>query len=143
LLYRGEYFRSYFHDPSPVEIATMVAILEVGAFVSSLLVGRIGDIIGRRKTILYGSIVFFVGGAMQSFATSMAWMMAGRVLAGLGVGMLSTIVPVYSPRSRRRITAGSWRASSLRGISLGMRRVSGWIMRAGLSRAICRGGCRW
>jgi MFS family permease len=73
----------------------MVAILEVGAFISSLMVGRIGDIIGRRKTILYGSCVFFVGGAMQSFATNMAMMMAGRVLAGLGVGMLSTIVPVY------------------------------------------------
>jgi sugar porter (SP) family MFS transporter len=73
----------------------MVAILEVGAFISSLMVGRIGDIIGRRKTIFYGSCVFFVGGALQSFATSMTMMMVGRVLAGLGVGMLSTIVPVY------------------------------------------------
>ncbi|KAL2265432.1 hypothetical protein VTJ83DRAFT_6532 [Remersonia thermophila] len=91
----GEYFRAYFHEPSALEIATMVAILEVGAFVSSLVVGRIGDVIGRRKTILYGSCVFFVGGAMQSFAVSMAWLMAGRVFAGLGVGMLSTIVPVY------------------------------------------------
>ncbi|KAG7285234.1 hypothetical protein NEMBOFW57_009855 [Staphylotrichum longicolle] len=76
-------------------IATMVAILEVGAFISSLMVGRIGDIIGRRKTIFYGSCIFFVGGALQTFARSMAMMMAGRVLAGLGVGMLSTIVPVY------------------------------------------------
>jgi len=73
----------------------MVAILEVGAFISSLMVGRIGDIIGRRKTIFYGSCIFFVGGAMQTFAQNMAMMMAGRVLAGLGVGMLSTIVPVY------------------------------------------------
>ncbi|KAK4038706.1 hypothetical protein C8A01DRAFT_47727 [Parachaetomium inaequale] len=91
----GKYFKTYFNDPSPVQIATMVAILEVGAFISSLMVGRIGDIIGRRKTIFYGSCVFFVGGALQSFATGMPMMMAGRVLAGLGVGMLSTIVPVY------------------------------------------------
>jgi MFS family permease len=73
----------------------MVAILEVGAFISSLMVGRIGDIIGRRKTIFYGSCVFVVGGALQTFAKDMAMMMTGRVLAGLGVGMLSTIVPVY------------------------------------------------
>lgn len=73
----------------------MVAILEVGAFISSLIVGRVGDIIGRRKTILYGSIIFFVGGALQTFATGMGMMMAGRIIAGLGVGMLSTIVPVY------------------------------------------------
>ncbi|KAL2174243.1 uncharacterized protein P884DRAFT_287376 [Thermothelomyces heterothallicus CBS 202.75] len=91
----GEYFRKYFHDPTPVQIATMVAILEIGALISSLMVGRIGDIIGRRKTIFYGSCVFFVGGALQSFAVNMPMMLAGRVLAGLGVGMLSTIVPVY------------------------------------------------
>jgi MFS family permease len=73
----------------------MVAILEVGAFVSSLAVGRIGDIIGRRRTILYGSMIFFVGGALQTLATGMPMMMLGRIIAGVGVGMLSTIVPVY------------------------------------------------
>ena len=73
----------------------MVAILEVGAFVASISVGKIGDIIGRRKTILYGSIIFFFGGAMQAFANGMPMMILGRIIAGLGVGALSTIVPVY------------------------------------------------
>ena len=73
----------------------MVAILEVGAFISSLVVGRIGDVIGRRKTILYGSLIFVVGGALQTFATGIPMMLLGRVIAGLGVGSLSTIVPVY------------------------------------------------
>lgn len=73
----------------------MVAILEVGAFASSLVVGRVGDIIGRRRTILYGSCIFFVGGAFQTFATGMPMMLVGRITAGVGVGMLSTIVPVY------------------------------------------------
>lgn len=73
----------------------MVAILEVGAFISSLGVGRVGDVIGRRRTILYGSLVFVVGGACQTFATGMPMMMLGRIIAGLGVGALSTIVPVY------------------------------------------------
>lgn len=73
----------------------MVAILEIGALISSLGVGRIGDMIGRRKTIFYGSIIFFVGGALQTFANGMPMMILGRVIAGLGVGALSTIVPVY------------------------------------------------
>ncbi|PYH89806.1 MFS monosaccharide transporter [Aspergillus ellipticus CBS 707.79] len=91
----GWYFKDYFNQPSRAAIGTVVAILEVGAFLSSLLVGRIGDLIGRRKTILYGSIVFFIGGALQTFATGLPMMMAGRIVAGLGVGALSTIVPVY------------------------------------------------
>ncbi|KFX94840.1 hypothetical protein O988_06115 [Pseudogymnoascus sp. VKM F-3808] len=91
----GPIFLDYFHKPNAAEIGTMVAILEVGAFISSLVVGRLGDIIGRRRTILYGSLIFFIGGALQTFATTMIIMMLGRIIAGVGVGMLSTIVPVY------------------------------------------------
>jgi len=91
----------------------MVAILEAGAFISSLAVGRIGDLIGRRRTILYGSCIFFVGGALQTFATTMGIMMLGRIIAGLGVGMLSTIVPVYQseispPHNRGRLACIEW-----------------------------------
>lgn len=91
----GPYFKDYFNQPSRAQIGTMVAILEVGAFISSLVVGRVGDIIGRRKTILYGSIIFVVGGALQAFANGMAALILGRIIAGVGVGALSTIVPVY------------------------------------------------
>jgi MFS family permease len=86
----------------------MVAILEVGAFISSLVVGRIGDVLGRRKTIMYGSLIFVVGGALQTFANGMPVMMLGRIIAGVGVGCLSTIVPVYQseispPHNRGRM----------------------------------------
>jgi len=92
---RGPYFKDYFNQPGSAEVGTMVAILEIGAFCSSLVVGRVGDIIGRKRTILYGSMIFFVGGACQSFANGMPMMLVGRITAGVGVGMLSTIVPVY------------------------------------------------
>ncbi|RMZ75121.1 hypothetical protein DV737_g5440, partial [Chaetothyriales sp. CBS 132003] len=91
----GPWFKDYFNQPSSAEIGTMVAILEIGALISSLLVGRIGDLIGRRRTILYGAMIFFVGGMLQTFTTGMPMMLLGRITAGLGVGALSTIVPVY------------------------------------------------
>ncbi|KFA49623.1 hypothetical protein S40293_06627 [Stachybotrys chartarum IBT 40293] len=91
----GPYFKDYFNHPSHAQIGTTVAILEIGAFIASLIVGRVGDIIGRRRTILYGSCIFFVGGALQALSTSLELMMLGRIIAGLGVGALSTIVPVY------------------------------------------------
>lgn len=73
----------------------MVAILEIGAFISAISVGKLGDMLGRRRTIQYGAIIFIVGGTAQSFANGMPMMMLGRFVAGLGVGALSTIVPVY------------------------------------------------
>lgn len=93
--HRGGHFKDYFNQPSRAEIGTMVAILDVGAFISSISVGKLGDVLGRRKTILYGSLIFIVGGAMQACANGMPMMMLGRITAGLGVGALSTIVPVY------------------------------------------------
>ncbi|KAF4542792.1 Sugar/inositol transporter [Lasiodiplodia theobromae] len=91
----GSYFKDQFNQPTRAQIGTMVAILEVGAFISSIAVGRIGDAIGRRRTILYGSLIFVVGGAFQTCANDLTMMMVGRIIAGLGVGALSTIVPVY------------------------------------------------
>lgn len=91
----GIYFKDYFNQPSRAELGTVIAILEIGALVSSLVVGQVGDIIGRRKTILYGAFIFVIGGALQTFATTMIMMIIGRILSGLGVGMLSTIVPIY------------------------------------------------
>lgn len=91
----GTYFKDYFDQPSRAELGTMVAILEIGALVSSLMVGRVGDLIGRRKTILYGALIFVIGGGFQTFSTTMTIMIIGRIISGFGVGMLSTIVPVY------------------------------------------------
>lgn len=91
----GPYFKDYFNQPTRAQIGTMVAILEIGALISSIMVGKIGDIIGRRRTILYGALIFITGGFLQAFAQSMIMMILGRIIAGLGVGALSTIVPVY------------------------------------------------
>lgn len=91
----GVYFKDYFDQPSRSLIGTMVSVLEIGALISSLVVGRLGDILGRRRTILWGAMIFVVGGTFQTFAQTMTIMIIGRVISGLGVGMLSTIVPVY------------------------------------------------
>jgi len=89
------YFRKYFDDPGPIEIGTMVAVLEVGAFVTSIAAGRVGDMIGRKGTLFVGAVVFTVGGVAQTLTIGFWTMILGRVLSGFGVGLLSTIVPIY------------------------------------------------
>ncbi|QLQ81935.1 hypothetical protein HG537_0G01890 [Torulaspora globosa] len=91
----GPYFKEHFNNPSRAAIGNMVAILEIGALISSLLVGRLGEKWGRRRTIMYGSLVFVIGGLLQGFAGKMIHLIVGRTISGLGVGLLSTIVPIY------------------------------------------------
>ncbi|KAI9609506.1 hypothetical protein H4Q26_007463 [Puccinia striiformis f. sp. tritici PST-130] len=91
----GPYFKAFFHQPTRYELGTMVAILEIGAFITSIISGRIGDVFGRRKTLFIGAFVFTIGGLLQSLCTGFTSMVFGRVISGFGVGFLSTIVPIY------------------------------------------------
>lgn len=87
----GPYFQSYFQHPTAFEVATMVSILEIGAFIGSLLVGTVGDIFGRKKTIFWGGMIFAVGGGFQTLCNGFPVMVFGRVISGFGVGFLSYV----------------------------------------------------
>ncbi|KAF9462127.1 general substrate transporter [Collybia nuda] len=91
----GPHFRQYFDYPGPLDLGTMVAILEIGAFITSVAAGRVGDLIGRKGTLFVGAVVFTIGGAIQTFTTGFWTMITGRLVSGFGVGLLSTIVPIY------------------------------------------------
>lgn len=61
-------------------------------------------------TILSGAVVFCLGGALQTGAQALSYLYSGRAIAGLGVGILVMIIPVYQgelahPDIRGRITA--------------------------------------
>jgi MFS family permease len=57
--------------------------------------GAISDRLGRRRTIVVGATIFLIGGILQTSAMKIGQLMAGRFLAGLGVGFLTMIIPVY------------------------------------------------
>lgn len=94
-LLTNKYFQDYFNHPKPAEIGTMIAILEIGALFSSFLAGKVGDKIGRRKTIRYGAFIFVVGGALQFGAVNILNLSIGRLIGGVAIGFLTTIIPCY------------------------------------------------
>ena len=57
--------------------------------VTSVAAGRVGDVIGRRGTLFIGAVVFAIGGAIQTFTPGFWVMVVGRIVSGLGVGLLS------------------------------------------------------
>lgn len=69
-----------------------------------------GDYLGRRLTILLGGLIFIVGATFQTAAQNINWLYGGRSIAGLGVGFLVMIIPIYQgeiahPSIRGRVTA--------------------------------------
>ncbi len=63
----------------------------LGFFVASLLCGPLADAFGRRIVVLLGSVVFVFGSAICLFAPSIAWMLAGRLIQGIGVSAPVTV----------------------------------------------------
>jgi MFS family permease len=79
-----------------------------------------GDIVGRRSGLVLSCLVFSIGIALQTAATKMGPFIAGRVIAGLGVGLVSTLAPMYqsecSPKWIRGAVVGLYQW----GITIGL-----------------------
>ncbi|KAI9313592.1 general substrate transporter [Dichotomocladium elegans] len=78
-----------------LEQGTLTGLLLAGCFVGSLLAGQSAEIFSRKITIILGCIVFTIGAAIQTGTNGYAMMVVGRAIAGLGIGTLSMIVPLY------------------------------------------------
>ena len=84
--------RSYL---TALEQGTLTGLLLAGCFVGALIAGQTAELISRKRTIILASLIFMVGAAIQTGANGYAMMVTGRAVAGLGIGGLSMIVPVY------------------------------------------------
>ena len=56
--------------------------------VSTALVGKFGDLFGRKRMFVMSVVVFLIGSFFCGFANSMTWLIAWRAVQGLGAGGL-------------------------------------------------------
>ncbi|KAF4124891.1 Sugar (and other) transporter [Geosmithia morbida] len=75
--------------------ALIVGILSIGTIFGALLAAPSADNLGRRYTFLISVCVFCIGAICQVCASAMSQMLTGRLLAGVGVGAISVLVPLY------------------------------------------------
>lgn len=87
----------------------VVSILSAGTFFGALLASPMGDIFGRRLGLILSCAVFCLGVGLQ-LDTHWATFIVGRVIAGLGVGLVSCLVPMYqsecAPKAIRGLIVG-------------------------------------
>jgi sugar porter (SP) family MFS transporter len=73
----------------------ITSILSAGTFFGALFAGDLADWFGRRTTIIAGCIIFIIGVILQTASTGLGLLVAGRLVAGVGVGFVSAIIILY------------------------------------------------
>ena len=95
-------FITYFGTPSPSQKGGIVSSFTGGAIIGALAVSWLADILGRKKTVFIGGCISALGCALQAGSATIAMLIAGRFIAGIAVGLLSAIVPMYCVSSLQR-----------------------------------------
>jgi len=83
----------------------------------------LGDSIGRKKVFLAGVAVFTLGSLFSGLSTTSSWLIAFRVLQGIGgaaiVPLSLTLVNAAFPPEKRALAIGLWSGISGLGLSVG------------------------
>ncbi|KAI9020663.1 general substrate transporter [Phycomyces nitens] len=86
-------------------VGAIVALYEIGCMFGALSTGKVGDKLGRRKTIRVGCLILIIGAIIQTAAVNSGMMIVARIITGVGNGMNTATIPVYQaelspPKSR-------------------------------------------
>ncbi|XP_068646335.1 inositol transporter 1-like [Aristolochia californica] len=93
LLYIRDEFKVV--DDSKFLQETIVSMALVGAIIGSAAGGWLNDVHGRKKATLSADLVFAAGAIVMAIAPDPYFLIFGRLLVGLGVGVASVTAPVY------------------------------------------------
>ncbi|KAF9056071.1 general substrate transporter, partial [Panaeolus papilionaceus] len=86
----------------------ITSLLSAGTFVGALGQAFTSDRFGRRGSILIWAAIFTIGVAIQTGTEfSVVQLTIGRFIAGLGVGALSAIVPLYNGETAPKAMRGT------------------------------------
>lgn len=96
-----------------------------------LLGGRLGDILGRRRVLIAGVLLFIAASLLGGFATSAAWLVITRAVQGVGAAMaapsaLSLLALTFPDGEGRARAFGLYAAVSASGASIGL--IAGGII---------------
>ncbi|CAG8076186.1 unnamed protein product [Penicillium salamii] len=88
-----------FNNPDAALQGDIVALYDIGCIIGSIVVFFIGERLGRRWMLMTGGTIMILGTAILATSTTVAQLIVGRIVTGVGNGMNSSTAPVYQSES--------------------------------------------
>lgn len=82
-------------DLTEIQVGWVVSSPSFAAMFSMLISGRISDITGRRKLLIFIAILYAVSAILSALATSYEILYIARIIGGLAFGAALVIAPMY------------------------------------------------
>lgn len=83
-----------------------VAAYNLGCFLGAVFTIFVGNPLGRRKTIFWGSVIMTVGALLQCCAYDLPQWIVGRIVTGWGNGMNTSTVPTWQSETAQAHARG-------------------------------------
>lgn len=83
------------YELSKVEVGWFGSSALVGCILGAAVAGVLADRFGRRAVMFGAAVFFFVSAVCAATAPGFQWLVCGRILGGVGVGMASVLAPMY------------------------------------------------
>lgn len=80
---------------SVAEQGIVVSTILLGAILGALIGGSLSDRFGRKKTLILTAFLFTLGSLVISIADDYAYLLSGRGISGVGLGIASVVCPLY------------------------------------------------
>ncbi|KAF2476919.1 hexose transporter-like protein [Lindgomyces ingoldianus] len=79
------YWKEYFSHPKGGQLGLLVACYNLGALTSIPFISIVSDHVGRRWSIVFGSVVMLIGSIMQGLSVNLAMFVFSRIFLGHGI----------------------------------------------------------
>ncbi|KAF2118027.1 hexose transporter-like protein [Lophiotrema nucula] len=79
------YWKDYFNHPVGGQLGLLVACYNLGAVTSIPFISLVADHVGRRWSIVFGSVVMLIGSIMQGLAVNLPMFVFARIFLGHGI----------------------------------------------------------
>lgn len=88
-------YKNYFGHPTGYHQGGITASMPAGSLFGALISSFLADRLSRRTAIQIAAMIWIIGSILQTSANGVALLVVGRIVAGVCVGIASSIVPVY------------------------------------------------